>query len=267
MTEADAPDDDAAFASPGSPEERRRLLLRTLRAEGRLVAAELARVLRVSEDTIRRDLRDLAAAGLVQRVHGGALPPSPGLDGFAARARRTSSATSAVAAAAARLLRDRQVVTIDGGTTPLAVARQLPSDLRATVVTPSPPVAAALAEHPGVEVILIGGRLDKASMAVTGAAALAGVRAVRADLCVLGVCSLHPDIGITAVGFEEAQIKRALIDGAADVVAVATADKIGAASPFAVGPITGLTHLVTDHGVPESALTGLADLGIEVVRA
>ena len=66
-----------AKPAPVSPEERRRLLLHRLSVDGRLIAADLARELRISEDTIRRDLRELAAAGLVQRVHGGALPPSP----------------------------------------------------------------------------------------------------------------------------------------------------------------------------------------------
>src|ERR687889_1112728 len=82
-----------------SPEERRRLLLARLRGDGRLVAASLARELGTSEDTIRRDLREMAAAGLVQRVHGGALPTSPALEPFAERQRRWPRAKEALAAA------------------------------------------------------------------------------------------------------------------------------------------------------------------------
>jgi DeoR/GlpR family transcriptional regulator of sugar metabolism len=258
---------DAGLDARTSPEERRRFLLAKLRADGRLVAAALARELETSEDTIRRDLRELATAGLVQRVHGGALPPSPALEPFVVRRHQASDAKEALAAAAARLPRDRQVVLIDGGTTNLAVARLLPPGLRLTVVTPSPPVALALADHPGAEVILLGGRLDKAGQAVTGAGAVDAVRAVRADLCFLGVCGVDPEVGITATGYDEAELKRAMLQAAAQVVAVATADKLGTAAPFVVGPAEALAGLVTERSVPEALLAAFIACGVAVTRA
>ena len=252
--------------APVSPEERRRLLLNRLSADGRLIAADLARELDVSEDTIRRDLRELAAAGMVQRVHGGALPPSPGLQPFGVRSRRAGAAKQALAVAAARLLHDRQVVTIDGGSTPLAVAQQLPPDLEATILTPSPPVAMVLAEHPRVDVLVIGGRLDKTSVVVTGAAAMDAIRTVLADVFLLGICSLDAVVGITSVSYEEALLKRAMIENAAEVVAVATADKLSTAAPHVVGPITRLTHLVTERTAPDAVLEPFARAGIDIVR-
>ena len=256
-----------AKPAPVSPEERRRLLLHRLSVDGRLIAADLARELRISEDTIRRDLRELAAAGLVQRVHGGALPPSPGLKPFGVRARRAGAAKQALAIAAARLLGDRQVVTIDGGSTPLAVAQQLPPDLQATIVTPSPPVAMVLAEHPRVDVLVIGGKLDKTGAAVTGAAALDAIRAVLADVFILGICSLDAVVGITSVSYEDSLLKRAMIENAAEVVAVATADKLSTAAPHVVGPITCLTHLVTERAAPDATLEPFARAGVTIVRA
>ena len=253
--------------APVSPEERRRFLLHRLSVDGRLIAADLARELRVSEDTIRRDLRELAAAGRVQRVHGGALPPSPGLQPFGVRSRKAGAAKQALAIAAAGLLRDRQVVTIDSGSTPLAVAQQLPPDLLATIVTPSPPVAMVLAEHPRVDVVVIGGRLDKASVAATGAAALDAIRGVLADVFLLGICSLDARIGITSVSYEESLLKRAMIESAAEVVAVATADKLSTAAPHVVGPISCLTHLVTERATPDAVLEPFASAGITIVQA
>jgi DeoR/GlpR family transcriptional regulator of sugar metabolism len=252
--------------APLSPEERRRFLLDRLRAEGRLVAADLARRFGISEDTIRRDLRELAAVGFVQRVHGGALPVSPALEPFSVRSRHGLPAKAALAAAAARLLRDGQTVLIDGGTTMLAVASNLPPGLRLTVVTPSPPVALALADHPLAEVILIGGRLDKASRAVTGAAAIEAIHAVRADVCLLGVCSLDAEAGITAAHYEEAHLKRAMMAAAAEVVAVATADKLGTAAPHRVGPVEGLHRLVTERATPDAVLDALVARRIAVTR-
>jgi DeoR/GlpR family transcriptional regulator of sugar metabolism len=249
-----------------SPEERRRFLLAKLRADGRLVAVALARELETSEDTIRRDLRELAAAGLVQRVHGGALPPSPALEPFAVRRHQAADAKEALAAAAARLPRDGQVVLIDGGTTNLAIARLLPPGLRLTVVTPSPPVALALADHPCADVILLGGRLDKTSQSVTGAGAIDAVRSLRADLCFLGVCSIDPEVGITVSGYDEAELKRVMIQAATQVIAAATASKLGTAAPFVIGPAEALTGLVTERSVPEAMLAAFVARGVAVTR-
>jgi DeoR/GlpR family transcriptional regulator of sugar metabolism len=247
--------------------ERRQHILEVLQRDGKVHATELSTQLAVSEDTIRRDLRELAEAGLLQRVHGGALPSSPAATSYAARQRQAPGAKAAVAQAAARLVRDGQVIILDGGTTALQVAQHLPTELRATVISNSPPVATALADHPYIEVVMIGGRLYKHSLVVTGAAALDALRMVRADVCMLGVCSLHPEVGISVPDLEEAHVKRAMIAGAAEVVALATAEKLGTAAPYVVGPLHELTHLVTERVVPLETLAPYEALGVTVIRA
>src|SRR5947209_7692522 len=167
--------------------ERRRSIMQTLQRDGKVLASELSKTLRVSEDTIRRDLRELAAAGLLQRVHGGALPRSPAAASFTARQQQASGAKAAIAQAAVKLIHQDQVIILDGGTTPLQVAERLPHDLRATVITHSPPIAQALAEHPTIEVIVIGGKLYKYSIVTVGAVAVEAFRGIRADLCFLGI--------------------------------------------------------------------------------
>src|SRR2546425_11319036 len=114
--------------------ERRQHILETLRREGKVLATELSEALHVSEDTIRRDLRELSEAGLLQRVHGGALPRSPASASFAARQSQAPAAKEAIARAAAQLVHTGQVIILDGGTTTLLVAQRLPGDLRATVI-------------------------------------------------------------------------------------------------------------------------------------
>ena len=130
------------------------------------------------------------------------------------------------------------MILLDAGTTTLEVARHLPPELRATVITNSPPIAVALAEHPSVEVTVLGGVLDKDAHALVGAATIEALRAVRADVLMLGVCSLHPEIGITVLDLEESYVKRAMIANAAEVVAVSSADKLGSAATYVVGPCT-----------------------------
>ena len=253
--------------APISPEERRRYLIERLRADGRLVAAALAEELGTSEDTIRRDLRELAAAGLVQRVHGGALPVSPALDTFAVRSHQSVPAKESLAAAAAGLVRDGQTILLDVGTTNLALARALSPGLRVTVLTPSPPIAIVLADHPLAEVVLIGGRMDKANRSVVGSAAVDAVRNVRADLCLLGVCSLDAEAGITVIGYEESHLKRAMMASSGETVALVTADKLGTAAPHVVGPAGDLDRLVTERSAPAAALNPLTDCGIAVTLA
>ena len=122
------------------------------------------------------------------------------------------------------------MILLDAGTTTLEVARHLPPDLQATVITNSPPIAVALAEHPSVEVTVLGGTLEKGAHALVGAATVAALRSVRADVLILGVCSLHPEIGITVLDLEESYVKRAMIANAAEVVAVSSAEKLGSSA-------------------------------------
>jgi DeoR/GlpR family transcriptional regulator of sugar metabolism len=245
--------------------ERRQHILEALRRDGKVHASALSVALEVSEDTIRRDLRELAEAGLLQRVHGGALPRSPAEASYAVRQKQSFSAKLAIAQAALQLVRDDQVILMDGGTTTLQVAEHMPMHLRATVITNSPPIAVALADHEHVEVVLIGGRLLKSSRVAIGAAAIEGLRRVRADLCMLGVCSLHHDIGITVPDLEESYVKRAMIDSAAEVVALAAVEKIGTAAPYLVGPIDELTHLATEREATDELLEPYRRLGLTVL--
>jgi DeoR/GlpR family transcriptional regulator of sugar metabolism len=168
-----------------------------LRRDRRLIAKTVSQSLGLSEDTIRRDLRELASEGLLQRVHGGALPASPAMADLAVRQQVSQTGKVAIGRAAARMVRPGQVVILDGGTTAIQIARHLAPDLRATIVTHSPSVAVELADHSGVEVELIGGRLFKHSMVAVGAAAAEAIARVRADIYFMGVTGIHPELGLT----------------------------------------------------------------------
>jgi DeoR/GlpR family transcriptional regulator of sugar metabolism len=243
--------------------ERRQAILSRLERDGKVVASELVAALGVSEDTVRRDLRELASGGLVQRVHGGALRPSPAATSFAQRLSVAPEAKAHLAEAALPLLEGASVIILDGGTTALELARRLPPDRECTVLTNSPPVATALATHPRAEVVLIGGRLLKEAQVTIGAAAVDALRQVRADACVLGVCSLHPELGVSCTDQEEAHVKRAMVAASAEVIALATADKVRTAGPWVVSPVADVTHLVTDAS--EELTADFA--GLSVVRA
>jgi len=246
--------------------QRRRLILDKLASEGQIVAKTLSQSLGLSEDTIRRDLRELAQEGLLQRVHGGALPASPAVVNFAGRQRLATDEKVALGQAGARMIRPGQVVILDGGTTALQVARHLSSDLRGTVVTHSPTIAIELVEHPLVEVVLLGGHLFKHSVVAVGAATIEAISRIRADVYFMGVTGIHPVVGLSTGDPEEAHIKRALSASAAETVILASAEKLNAASPFVIAPVTEASEIVVVRRVPEEATAEFERLGITITR-
>jgi DeoR/GlpR family transcriptional regulator of sugar metabolism len=247
--------------------ERRDFLLTRLHADGKLVAKDIAAEWGIAEDSIRRDLRELAAAGLCQRVYGGALPVSPAAADYATRTTVAASSKQRVAAAAAALIRPGSTVLLDGGTTALAVTAALPDDLAVTIVTHSVTVAAALVDHPTAEVLLIGGRLFKHSAVTCGAAAAEAAGQVRADLFLLGVTGVHHEAGLTTGDADEAAMKRTLARQAADTYVLASTEKIGTASPFTVLPVTAVSGIITDAPDTHPVIANLLKQGTTIVKA
>lgn len=247
--------------------ERKRKLLEVLQCEGKILASELSRRFGVSEDTVRRDLRELDRAGFLQRVHGGALPRTPTSVEHKARQKESTDAKKRIGAAAARLLRQGQLVALDAGTTPLAVLDRLAPDLSLTIVTHSVPAASVLAEHPRVEAVVIGGRLFKSARAAVGVATVDAYRLLRPDLCILGAAGLHPEAGVTTFDGEEADVKRAMIAHAARVAVVAASEKLGTVAPHLITPAGRLTHLITDSDAADDRLAPYREMGVEVVTA
>ncbi|MEV5173761.1 DeoR/GlpR family DNA-binding transcription regulator [Streptomyces flaveolus] len=235
--------------------------------EDGIVAKDVAARLGISEDSVRRDLRDLAAEGLCQRVYGGALPVSPAVVDYAARQTVAPDGKRKVASVAAGLVRSGGALILDGGTTALEVARALPHDLACTVITHSPTIAAALLDHPLAELFLLGGRVFKHSAVACGAAAVEAAQNVSADLCLLGVTGVHPEAGLTTGDAEEAAMKRALAARAADTYILASSEKIGTASRFRVLSWEKVSGLITDADPHDTVVEQVRALGVEVLTA
>ncbi len=245
--------------------QRKQLILEKLQAEGQVQSKALSMLFTVSEDTIRRDLRELAAEGCLQRVHGGALPSSSAIAPFAERQSLKMDAKKRVARKGAQLISPGQVVIIDGGTTTSELITFLPSDLNITVVTHSPGIALGLVNHPAIEVILIGGRLYKHSIVTVGAAAIEGIGNIHADLFFMGVTGIHPDTGLTTGDFEEACIKRAFSGRAAETVVLASPEKINSASSFVIGDLSLVNTIVVEDDTDKAWINAITGKGVSVV--
>jgi DeoR/GlpR family transcriptional regulator of sugar metabolism len=245
--------------------QRKALLLKALAADGRIVAKDFAERLDLSEDTIRRDLRELAAAGLLTRVHGGALPLSPANQDFGTRTSVATDSKRRVAAKAASLIESDQTVFIDGGTTSLALCQQLSLNLRARIITHAPTVAVALMTHPNIEVLLIGGRMYAHSIVTVGAVALEQLGNVRADVFFLGVSGIDTD-GLTTGDAEEAAMKRAFLSRSAETYVLASEEKLNTASPFRVAGLRDVTAAICDKTSPPKLLRTLTRAGLQIIR-
>jgi DeoR/GlpR family transcriptional regulator of sugar metabolism len=246
---------------------RKQQILAILKRENQVIAKDVAEAMGVSEDTIRRDLREMAQEGLLQRVHGGALPASPAVADFAGRELLTAEGKVAIGRAAAGMIRAGQVVILDGGTTARQVARHIPLELKATVVTHSPTIALELVNHAEVEVILIGGRMFKHSVVAVGAAAIEAIERIHADTYFMGVTGVHPKTGLTTGDYEEAAVKRALSHAAAETFVLASSEKLGAASPYAVVPLDEVSGIITERGADKALTKPYEKRKIAVIRA
>ncbi|MYM68543.1 DeoR family transcriptional regulator [Pseudoduganella sp. FT55W] len=248
--------------------ERHALILKQLNQEGRVLAALLARELNVTEDTIRRDLRDMAAAGLCQKVYGGAvrMPAAPESGTLVQRMERHQSDKSRLAAAAATLVPAGGTIFLDAGSSNLAIAEALPQ-VPLTVLTNAPSIAARLLDKPHIDLVMIGGRIKQSLGGSVGATALRELELMHPDLYFIGACGVDLHAGVTAIDFEEAEFKRRLSAQSKATAVVATASKIGAVASYRVLAIPQLTHLIVEADTNEDVAEAYALAGTRLLRA
>jgi DeoR/GlpR family transcriptional regulator of sugar metabolism len=246
-------------------EERFQQILKKLSDDQKVTLKTLSKQLKVSEYTVRRDLKELTDQGLLRAVRGGAVPHSPTPHHFSDRLNYKSDVKKIIAEKAAGLLHNGQVVVFDGGTTALAIASILPRDLQITVVTNSFPIVNVLESHPNIEVLFAGGRLYKSAFTSIGHDAIRFFRNVCADVYFMGICSIHPTIGVTTINYEESEVKKAIVDVSKQVVALTPHERINTAEAFFICPASAVDTLITDEEGKEIADRSFIDAGITII--
>lgn len=248
---------------PALPRERQARILERLRRHGRVVAAELAQEFGVSEDSIRRDLRDLASQGLCRKVYGGALLTQH-IGPLVERQNERTELKRALGQVAASLVDRGQILFIDAGSTNTALARALPERFDLTVVTNAPDVALAVLGRPGFDVLLLGGRVDARIGGAIGSRTVRQAQDIRADVCFPGVCAIDPDSGLWTLDEEEAVLKRTLVEGSGETVAIATPDKLVASATHHTAAIHEVTHLVVPADTGMALVERYREAGVVV---
>ena len=248
------------------PQERQQYIIEMLQSQGKVLVTELSLNFDVSVDTIRRDLRELANEGLLKRVHGGALPISNQGASYKERSQTQSTVKAELAGMVHHLVSDGQLILFGSGSTNVEIAKKLPLNLRATAVTPNLKAAIQLAEYPNIEVILLGGRVSKQEMVACDASTVDLIKRFQADICFLGVCSLHPEAGYTTRCYDEVALNQALIAQSSDIVATVTADKLGTVAPYYVSGLEEITHIITESDIPLTEINPYREKGITIIQ-
>ncbi|MFE9174194.1 DeoR/GlpR family DNA-binding transcription regulator [Streptomyces kebangsaanensis] len=249
--------------------ERQQEILRLARDGGRVDVVSLAEEFQVTAETIRRDLKALDRAGLLRRVHGGAIPVGR-LDFEPDLAERESTAADEkdrIAKAALAELPAEGTLILDAGTTVARLAAALPLEAELTVVTHSLPTAARLADHPGVQLHLVGGRVRTRTRAAVDAWALRAYGEIRADVLFVAANGFSAEHGLTTPDLAEAAVKRAAIAAARRVVLLADSTKHGQEHFARFGGLDDVDLLITDSGLSPEDAAAIERGGTEVVRA
>ena len=248
--------------------DRRLKILETVAEEQTIQVVELAARFRVSEMTIRRDIKRLERDGFLRRTYGGATAHlTRSLDlAFNARALQSAREKRLIGMAAAQLVVEASSLFIGIGTTCEQFGRYIRARSELTVVTGSLPIASQLGTR-SMHTVVLGGTVRQDELSCIGPAARATLGRYRFDIAVIGAAGLSAEAGITDMIDEEADIHRLAIELASRVVVLADGSKLGLVTLAAVAPATAIDVLVTDPGADPVQLQRLRDLGIEVVLA
>lgn len=226
-------------------EERQAYIIHQINIHNKVLSSDLSVQLNVSEDTIRRDLNELAESGKVLKVYGGALSKSfqyPFQEGnvYAKEAKKE------IASKAISLIQSGMTILVGGGTSMIELARLVPKDVQCTFFTISPLVALELAEKENLEVFLLGGKLSRNTNVVSGSQVINELSDIKVDLCLLGTNSLSVEEGVTDSDWEVVQIKKAMIKCSQKLGVLSIVEKLNSNQKLRVCPLKYITYLITD---------------------
>ncbi len=246
-------------------EERHQFILNEVGVHNRVLLTDIANLLNVSVDTIRRDIKELHNAKQLKKVHGGAI--SLGFNNYTPTGKKIYSLEkkSLIAEKALGLIKEGQVILLSGGTTNLELARRLPSKMELTCFTPSLPIAVQLLGKSNIEVIFIGGRLSQDSQIAIGGSAINMLSDIKVDICFLGTNSIHPTEGLTEFDWEIVQMKKAMIHSARKVVSPCISEKIGSLQRYRICGVEEIDALITELEPWDSKLDAFKNMNIQLL--
>jgi DeoR/GlpR family transcriptional regulator of sugar metabolism len=244
--------------------ERTTEILARLQQHNRVVAESLAIEFGVTEDTIRRDLRELAALGLCKKVYGGALSISGAVHTAEERLTEAADRKPSLGQKLAGLVRPKQCIFLDAGSTNLSAARVLPKNAQLTVATNDPAIAASLALRSDIELVMVGGKIDSRTGSALGSHTISIVRKMKFDVLLLGICAVDPLAGISTFQFEDATLKAALIENSGQVITALHNEKFFSVAPFHICDSDKIDDLVVEKSATSEQLKSFVENGVRI---
>ena len=244
--------------------ERQEFILREINLHNKVLTSDICEAIDVSEDTIRRDLSELAESGDIIKVHGGALSKSFHVS-FQTNGVYSHDNKKLIAQKAVALIRDGMFVLTTGGTTIIELAKALPKHLKATFFTGSLPAAIEYINHPNIEVIFIGDRISKNSKITVGGDAITKISQINADICFLGINAIDAKLGLTDDDWDVVQVKKAMIQASKKVVALTIAEKVNTVRKIKVAEIDELDVMITELSAEEEIFNDYKEKGMQIL--
>src|SRR5258705_3445482 len=226
--------------------ERDAYILQQVSLHNRVLWSSLCSEINVSEDTIRRDLQELAEEGKVIKVHGGALSQSFNQVHYTSEEVYSQNQKKKIAQKAIALISNGMFILTSGGTTIIEMARSLPPQLKATFISGSIPAILEYMYHPNIEVIIIGDKISKNSKITVGSEAIAKIKQMKPDICFLGTNAVDIHHGITDNDWDVVQLKKAMIESSNKVVCLAIAEKVNTVQPIQICKLEEIDTLITE---------------------
>jgi len=245
--------------------ERHAYILHQVSLHNRALCSSLCSEINVSEDTIRRDLQELAEEGKVIKVHGGALSQSFNQVHYTSEEVYSQNQKKKIAQKAIALISNGMFILTSGGTTIIEMARSLPPQLKATFISGSIPAILEYMYHPNIEVIIIGDKISKNSKITVGSEAIAKIKQMKPDICFLGTNAVDIHHGITDNDWDVVQLKKAMIESSNKVVCLAIAEKVNTVQPIQICKLEEIDTLITELPSNDLLLKPYIDAGIEVL--
>ncbi|MFN8307109.1 MAG: DeoR/GlpR family DNA-binding transcription regulator [Ferruginibacter sp.] len=244
--------------------ERQAFILHNVNLHNRVLSSDLSAAISVSEDTIRRDLQELAEHNKLIKVHGGALSKSFH-NAFNSSKVYAKESKKKIAQKAACLVKEGMFVLTSGGTTIIELAKALPENLHATFITGSLPVALEYTHHPNIEVIVIGDKVSKSSQITVGGGAISQLKQLKADLCFLGTNAIDPEHGLTDNDWDVVQVKKAMVEASQQVISLTISEKLNSVQPIRVCETGDIDILITELDEEDQALKSYKDKGLRII--
>lgn len=243
--------------------ERQAYILHKIDLHNRVLSSDLSHEIHVSEDTIRRDLYELAESDQIIKVHGGALSKSFHRS-FLRKEVYQADRKRLIAEKAVSLIKPDMFILTTGGTTVIEMARILPADLQATFFTGSIPAAYEYAQHPNIQVIFIGDKISKSSQIAVGGEAISKINGIKADLCFLGINAIDEN-GISDNDWEVVQVKKAMIQASEKTVVLSISEKINTHQRFTVCGLQDIHTLITEVNATDPLTEAYRKKGIQIL--